>query len=78
MAVAGGALFSTLTGTSLASTAMLGETLIPEMQNRGYKKSMSIGPILGSGGLALMIPPAPWPFSWALLVRSLLDGFSLP
>jgi tripartite ATP-independent transporter DctM subunit len=58
MAVAGGALFSTLTGTSLASTAMLGETLIPEMEERGYKKPMSIGPILGSGGLALMIPPS--------------------
>jgi tripartite ATP-independent transporter DctM subunit len=58
MAVAGGALFSTLTGTSLASTAMLGETLIPEMEKRGYKKPMSIGPILGSGGLALMIPPS--------------------
>ncbi len=58
MAVTGGALFSTLTGTSLASTAMLGETLIPEMQKRGYKKPMSIGPILGSGGLALMIPPS--------------------
>jgi tripartite ATP-independent transporter DctM subunit len=58
MAVAGGALFSTLTGTSLASTAMLGGTLIPEMEKRGYKKPMSLGPILGSGGLALMIPPS--------------------
>ncbi|MFC1891407.1 TRAP transporter large permease subunit [Thermodesulfobacteriota bacterium] len=58
MAVTGGALFSTLTGTSLASTAMLGGTLIPEMEERGYKKSMSIGPVLGSGGLALMIPPS--------------------
>ncbi|MFC1868810.1 TRAP transporter large permease subunit, partial [Thermodesulfobacteriota bacterium] len=58
MAVAAGTLFSTLTGTSLASTAMLGGSLIPEMEKRGYKKSMSIGPILGSGGLALMIPPS--------------------
>lgn len=58
MAVVGGALFSTLTGTSLASTAMLGGTLIPEMEKRGYKKPMSLGPILGSGGLALMIPPS--------------------
>jgi len=31
MAVAGGALFSTLTGTSIASTAMLGGSLIPEV-----------------------------------------------
>lgn len=58
IAVAAGVLFSTLTGTSLASTAMLGGSLVPEMVNRGYKKSMSIGPILGSGGLALMIPPS--------------------
>lgn len=58
MAVASGVLFSTLTGTSIASTAMLGGALIPEMERKGYSKSMSIGPILGSGGLALMIPPS--------------------
>ena len=58
VAVAGGALFSTLTGASVASVAMLGETLVPEMESRGYRKSMSLGPILGSGGLAIMIPPS--------------------
>lgn len=58
MAVASGVLFSTLTGTSIASTAMLGGSLIPEMERKGYSKAMSIGPILGSGGLALMIPPS--------------------
>jgi tripartite ATP-independent transporter DctM subunit len=58
MSVGAGVLFSTLTGTSIASTAMLGGTLIPEMEQRGYKKPMSIGPILGSGGLALLIPPS--------------------
>lgn len=58
LSVGAGVLFSTLTGTSIASTAMLGGTLIPEMENRGYKKPMSIGPILGSGGLALLIPPS--------------------
>jgi len=58
VAVAGGALFSTLTGASMASTAMLGSTLVPAMENRGYKKPMSLGPILGSGGLAVMIPPS--------------------
>ncbi|MFC1995960.1 TRAP transporter large permease subunit, partial [Chloroflexota bacterium] len=35
-----------------------GEGLVPEMEKRGYKKSMSLGPILGSGGLAIMIPPS--------------------
>ncbi len=58
LAVAGGTLLSTLTGTSVASVIMLGSTLVPEMTKRGYKKSMALGPILGSGGLAIMIPPS--------------------
>jgi tripartite ATP-independent transporter DctM subunit len=28
------------------------------MEKRGYKKAMTMGPILGSGGLAIMIPPS--------------------
>ena len=58
LSVAAGTLFSALTGTSLASVALLGSSLTPEMEKRGYKKSMSLGPILGSGGLAMMIPPS--------------------
>lgn len=58
VAVAGGTIFATLSGSSMASTAMLGQVLIPEMERRGYKKPMSVGPILGSGGLAIMIPPS--------------------
>jgi tripartite ATP-independent transporter DctM subunit len=57
-AVAGGAILSTLTGASMASVAILGSVLVPEMEKRGYKKPMSLGPILGSGGLAIMIPPS--------------------
>lgn len=58
LAVGGGTLFATLTGASMASVAMLGSALTPEMEKRGYKKSMSLGPILGSSGLAIMIPPS--------------------
>ena len=58
LAVGGGALLSTFTGASMASVAVLGSTLVPEMEKRGYKKPMSLGPILGSGGLAIMIPPS--------------------
>jgi tripartite ATP-independent transporter DctM subunit len=58
LAVGGGTLLSTLTGSSMASTAVLGSTLLPEMEQRGYKKPMTIGPILGSGTLAVMIPPS--------------------
>lgn len=58
LAVAAGTLFSTLTGTSIASVAMLGTVLLPEMTKKGYANSMGAGPILGSGGLAMMIPPS--------------------
>jgi len=58
LAVSGGALLSTFTGASVGSVAMLGSTLIPQMEQRGYKKPMTLGPILGSGGLAIMIPPS--------------------
>lgn len=58
LAVAAGTVLATLTGTSLASVALLGEVLVPQMENRGYKKPMSIGPVLASGGIAIMIPPS--------------------
>jgi tripartite ATP-independent transporter DctM subunit len=58
LAVAGGTLLSALTGASLASVAILGSSLLPEMEKRGYKKPMTLGPILGSSGLAIMIPPS--------------------
>ena len=58
VAVAGGTIFSTLSGSSMSSVAMLGSSLVGEMEKRGYKKPMSLGPILGSGGLAMMIPPS--------------------
>ncbi len=58
LAVGAGTLFSTLTGTSIASVAMLGATLVPEMEKSGYKKQMTMGPIMGSGNLAMLIPPS--------------------
>ena len=58
LAVSSGALLSALTGASIASTSLLGSVLVPEMEKRDYKKSMSVGPILGSGGLAIMVPPS--------------------
>jgi len=58
LAVAGGTLFSALIGSSMANTAMLGSLLVGEMNQRGYKPHMSIGPVIGTGGLAIIIPPS--------------------
>lgn len=58
LAVGAGTVLGTLTGASIGSVAILGSQLVPEMHKRGYKKPMSVGPVLGSGGLAIMIPPS--------------------
>ncbi|WP_408010146.1 TRAP transporter large permease subunit [Pseudalkalibacillus sp. A8] len=57
VAVGSGSFFSVLSGSSVASTALLGSLLVPDMQKKGYSHTMSVGPILGSAGLATMIPP---------------------
>jgi len=58
LAILGGALFSTMSGSTLATTAILGSMLVPDMEKRGYSKTMAIGPIMGSGGLSMLIPPS--------------------
>jgi tripartite ATP-independent transporter DctM subunit len=50
--------FAALSGSSIANTGMMGTVMVPEMMRRGYKPSLAIGPILGAGGLAVIIPPS--------------------
>jgi tripartite ATP-independent transporter DctM subunit len=69
VSVAGGTIFAALSGSAMASTAMLGSTMVPEMLRRGYKRYMAMGPILGAGGLAILIPPS----ALAVLLGSLAD-----
>lgn len=58
LSVGGGTSLATLTGSSISSIAVLGSTLLPDMERRGYKRPLSMGPIMGSGGLAVLIPPS--------------------
>lgn len=72
VAVASGVLIAVLCGNTWASTAMLGSMLVPEMEKRGYKKPMALGPILGGGSLAIIIPP-----SGMAVVLATLAGISV-
>src|SRR4030065_1642405 len=58
LAVVGGVIFAPLSGSSMAGCAMLGQTLLPEMEKKGYKYQITLGPIMGCGTLAAMIPPS--------------------
>lgn len=67
--ITGGTLFSTLSGSTIANTAMLGEIMVPEMKLRGYKDPMILGPIIGVGGLAMLIPPSSLAIVYASLAQ---------
>jgi tripartite ATP-independent transporter DctM subunit len=69
VAIMSGTLLAAVSGSTLASAALLGEILLPEMKKRGYKHEMSIGPILGTGGLAMLIPPS----ALAIVLAALCD-----
>ena len=58
VAITGGTIFSSLSGSTIANTAMLSSTLLPEMYRRGYKPSIAIGPNVAVGGIAILIPPS--------------------
>jgi tripartite ATP-independent transporter DctM subunit len=58
VAVACGVLLATMGGSTAASSALLAQTLMPEMRRLGYSKTMTLGPIMGSGVLAAIIPPS--------------------
>jgi tripartite ATP-independent transporter DctM subunit len=58
VAVGWATLLAATTGVNMATSAMLGKVLLPEMERRGYQRTLSLGCIMGPGGLAMIIPPS--------------------
>ena len=56
--VFGGALFASVSGSSVASTSTLGLISLTEMEKRGYEKKISVGSVLAGGSLGILIPPS--------------------
>ena len=72
VSVAGGTVFSSLSGSTIANTAVLGSALLPEMLKRGYHPTIAMGPIMATGSIAMLIPPS----ALAVLLGS-LAGISI-
>ncbi len=72
VSLVGGTMFATLSGSTMANTALLGSALLPEMLKRGYHPGIAMGPIMAVGGIAMLIPPS----SLAVLLGS-LAGISI-
>jgi tripartite ATP-independent transporter DctM subunit len=53
-----GVLLGAPIGISGGTIGILGRVLLPEMERRKYKPEMSVGPIVATGTLAILIPPS--------------------
>lgn len=58
VAIIAGTVFSAISGSTIATTALLGGLLLPEMLRRGYHPKMAMGPIMAIGGVDMLIPPS--------------------
>ena len=58
IAVVAGTVFSAISGSTVATTALLGGLLLPQMLRRGYQPRMAMGPIMAIGGVDMLIPPS--------------------
>lgn len=58
IAIVAGTVFSAISGSTIATTALLGSLMLPAMLARGYHPKMAMGPIMGIGGVDMLIPPS--------------------
>jgi tripartite ATP-independent transporter DctM subunit len=73
VAVVAGTIFSAVSGSTIAVTAMLGSLMVPLMIMRGYHPVMATGPIMAVGALDMLMPVS----ALAVLLGS-LSGISIP
>jgi len=58
VAVVAGTVFSAISGSTIATTAMLGSLMLPVMLSRGYHPRIATGPIMAIGAVDMLIPPS--------------------
>ncbi len=58
VAVIAGTVFSAISGSTIATTAMLGSLMVPVMLARGYHPTMATGPVMAIGAVDMLIPPS--------------------
>ena len=58
IAIVAGTVFSAISGSTIATTALLGSLMLPTMLARGYDPRLAMGPIMGIGGVDMLIPPS--------------------
>jgi len=67
--VVGNALFSFVTGVSIASAAAFSRIAYPEMKRHGYDKGFALAAIAGSSSPGMLIPPSVLMIVWGILTE---------
>ena len=67
--VVGNALFSFVTGVSIASAAAFSRIAYPEMKRFGYDRGFALGAVAGSSCLGMLIPPSVLMIVWGILTE---------
>lgn len=67
--VLGNAVFSFVTGVSIASAATFSRISYPEMKAHGYHQGFALGAIAGSSCLGMLIPPSVLMIVWGILTE---------
>lgn len=52
------AVFSAISGSSVATGLTMGQVALPELRKRGYDLKLSVGSLAGGGTLGILIPPS--------------------
>ncbi|WP_174803771.1 TRAP transporter large permease [Martelella limonii] len=68
-AVAGCAMFGSISGSSLATASTMARVALPEMRKHGYSGALSAGSLAAGGTLGILIPPSIVLIIYALLTE---------
>jgi C4-dicarboxylate transporter, DctM subunit len=75
--VLGNAVFSFVTGVSIASAATFSRIAYPPMKAMGYNQSFALGAIAGSSCLGMLIPPSVLMIVWGILTEQSIGDLFL-
>jgi len=67
-----GMFFAAISGSSAATTAAIGSTMINEMEKKGYRRELATGIVAAGGTVGIVIPP-----SITLVVYGVIAGTSI-
>jgi tripartite ATP-independent transporter DctM subunit len=74
--IVGCAMFSAISGSSVATGITMGQVALPELRQRGYDIGLSVGSLAAGGTLGILIPPSIPMIIYAVTVQSsILDLF---